>query len=552
MARLPDGWLQAAGISAQRKNVRADAKADSRPMAPAEIGHLLQKGLAQQMKGNLWQAQEHYQAILAHEPNQPDALHLMALIALEAKHAGHAVQMLTRAVAGKPNDPTLRGSMADALIQNNDPAAAERHLRRGLKIAPDNPELLCKLAHARAMLGGEDEAKAMFEAVLARDRSFPSALTGYAKLLANLGESEKAEALYRKALDLGVEQVQALAGLADCRKFTGNPPELATIRALLERKELSASNSIRLCQAAAKIANDIGDYDAAFEYYRSARGLLADDAGKTNYASLYRQVRAIFTPAFFSERKGYGDASEKPVFIVGMPRSGTTLTEQIIASHPRAAGAGEIGIVRKAAISLGFGGADEHAFARRINALKFKESGQIAKQCLAEFGRFSKSAARITDKLPHNFEVLGLIALIFPNAKIVHCRRNPLDTCVSCFLSPLKEGHAYAQDLTALGNYYREYASLMEYWRTTLPIPMLEIDYEALVADTEGEARRLIDFIGLAWDPVCLDFQRNSRAVHTISAAQVREPIYRTSVERWRRYEKHLGPLRQALGDLAT
>ena len=235
-----------------------------------------------------------------------------------------------------------------------------------------------------------------------------------------------------------------------------------------------------------------------------------------------------------------------------MPRSGTTLTEQIIASHPRAAGAGEIGVVRKVAVSLGFGGTDEKAFARSVNALKAKETTHLARQCLAGLERFSKSAARITDKLPHNFEVLGLVALLFPNAKIVHCRRNPLDTCVSCFLSPLKEGHAYAQDLKALGEYYREYASLMDYWREALPLPILDVDYEALVADTEAQARRLIDFIGLEWNPACLDFQASERAVHTISAAQVREPIYRTSVERWRRYEKHLGPLCQGLGDLAT
>ncbi len=235
-----------------------------------------------------------------------------------------------------------------------------------------------------------------------------------------------------------------------------------------------------------------------------------------------------------------------------MPRSGTTLTEQIIAAHPSAAAAGEIGVPNRIAKSLGFGASDEKAFARRISRLKPREVAALAREGLEMLVRFSKTAERITDKLPHNFELLGLIAMLFPRAKIIHCRRNPLDTCVSCFLTPLSEEHAYTHDLSALGEYYRDYAALMDYWRAVLPMPILDVDYELLVADPEGQSRRLVDFVGLDWNPACLEFHAGGRAIHTISRAQVRQPIYDTSIGRWRRYEKHLGPLRAALGDLVS
>jgi hypothetical protein len=324
------------------------------------------------------------------------------------------------------------------------------------------------------------------------------------------------------------------------------------MKALLEKPGLKVSEAIRLSQAAAKICNDIGRYGDEFEYYASAKAILGSTSDSSVYTQRYRTIRSTFTRDFLAARTGFGSSSSKPVFIVGMPRSGTTLTEQIIASHPQAAAAGETGVLRRAAVSLGYGSANEKEFPRRLGAVSASDARNLARQALDLLERFSATAARVTDKLPHNFEVLGMVALLFPRARIIHCRRSPLDTCVSCFLTPLREEHGYAQNLSALGEYYRQYAALMEHWRAVLPMPILEVDYETLVNDLEGQSRRLIDFLGLEWDPACLDFQTSGRAVHTISRAQVRQPVYRTSVGRWRRYEAHLGPLRAALGDLAS
>ena len=312
-----------------------------------------------------------------------------------------------------------------------------------------------------------------------------------------------------------------------------------------------------LCHAAAKIANDVGRYDEAFEFAAAAGRYSGKDFDAVGLARRFEGLKKLFSAEFFAGRESSGDASKQPVFIVGMPRSGTTLTEQIIASHPQASGAGELGAFQVLAKSLGYltpslrnKDADEGEFARRVGALREKEIHAAAGEYLSTLRRVGGDGRRIVDKMPQNFQFAGLIALLFPNAKIIHCRRNPLDTCISCFMSHFVEGHDYSTDLEMLGSYYRQYAALMEHWRQALPIPIHEVRYRVLVADTEGEARKLIAFIGLEWDPACLRYYESKQPIFTNSRVQVRQPVYTSSVERWRRYERHIGPLKAALGDL--
>jgi hypothetical protein len=234
-----------------------------------------------------------------------------------------------------------------------------------------------------------------------------------------------------------------------------------------------------------------------------------------------------------------------------MPRSGTTLTEQIISRHPQAAAGEELKDIAQIAVSLGSRGDHARNFAKRLSKLTRSETRELAGRYLSTLDRISVNAPRVTDKMPQNFLHLGLIALLFPNARIIHCRRDPLDTCLSCFTMHLKDHHhGYAGDLGTLGSYYREYANLMAHWRKVVPVPIHELQYERLIEFPEEESRKLIDFIGLPWDSACLAPHESARPIRTLSRIQVRQPIYRTSVARWRRYEKHLGPLKAALGDL--
>jgi len=232
-----------------------------------------------------------------------------------------------------------------------------------------------------------------------------------------------------------------------------------------------------------------------------------------------------------------------------MPRSGTTLVEQVLASHPAVHGGGELttlaDIVREQA------GLRSCTYPRVLADLEAAEVSALGAEYVRRLRALAPGALRVTDKMPGNFRFLGLIRLALPGARIIHCRRNPVDTCLSCYQQNFHEGHAFTNDLTDLGRYYRAYARLMEQWRRIFPGQFLEVDYEGLVTDFERESRRMLEFAGLPWDDACLRFHQTPRSVDTASRWQVRQPLYRRSVERRRNYERHLGPLREALGDAA-
>jgi len=259
-------------------------------------------------------------------------------------------------------------------------------------------------------------------------------------------------------------------------------------------------------------------------------------------------VIATFGAEFFARTDRAGSQSELPVFIVGMPRSGTTLVEQILASHPMVHGAGELDYMRRIMQTLPERLGVQRPIPECAANIDTALAERIAEEHLQHLREHSASALRITDKTPSNFLRLGLIALLFPKARIIHCQRDPLDTCLSCYFLRFGQGQAFAYDLDDLGRYYRDCARLMEHWRRVLPSPLLEVPYEALVADQEGWSRRLIAFLGLDWDDRCLAFYRSERQVKTASVWQVRQPVYASSIGRWRRYAKHLGPLFAALG----
>ena len=260
------------------------------------------------------------------------------------------------------------------------------------------------------------------------------------------------------------------------------------------------------------------------------------------------RIRAVFTAELMHQKRDLGDPSMIPVFIVGMPRSGTTLVEQILASHPKVFGAGELSEFSKAVTSLGMpNGA--LSFPETVPGLSAEQLRQLGTSYLDAIEAAAPGAERITDKMPANFRFVGLIHLALPNARIIHMRRDPVDTCLSCFSLLFVGDLPYCYDLGELGRYYRAYQTLMEHWRQVLPAGvMLEVQYEEVVADVERQARQIVAYCGLEWDDACLAFYRTQRPIRTSSAAQVRQPIYRTSVGRWKPYRHLLQPLIKELG----
>jgi hypothetical protein len=302
--------------------------------------------------------------------------------------------------------------------------------------------------------------------------------------------------------------------------------------------------------ALGKAFDDIGDAQKAFAHLTTGNRLhrSAHPYNVSDDLEQFAEIARALSPQTFSTLSGAGDPSRRPVFIVGMPRSGTSLVEQILASHPDVWGGGEQTVLERLLIERTPRAVSPLERARSLRDLQVSDLSSLGSDYVAEISKISSGALRVTDKMPLNFRFVGLIHLILPNAQIVHCRRDPLDTCLSCFAQNFSRGQDWSYDLEDLGRYYRGYERLMSHWREqTPPGRLLEISYEALVADLEGESRRLLAFCGLPWDSACLSFHETRRQVRTASVAQVRQPIYPRSVGRAVRYRPYLGPLMAAL-----
>ena len=331
------------------------------------------------------------------------------------------------------------------------------------------------------------------------------------------------------------------------------------LTALEADDSLPAGDAIRVRFALARHHADAGDHARAFQYFRIGNEMRAREAGRHGRTfdraavdGLAERSIALFTPEFFAERGETGAPSERPVFIVGMPRSGTTLVEQILASHHAVFGAGELDAIEAITYRLSSAGRADAAYPDTVAGLDAAACRRLGDAYLERLATLDANAARVTDKMPANFRHLGLIALLLPGARIVHCQRDPLDVCLSCYVQNFTRGNEFSNDLGDIAVTYRAYRRLIDHWRRVLPVPMLDVRYEELVDDQAAVSRRIVDFVDLEWDPACLEFHANRRAVQTSSALQVRRPIYRDSIERWRVYQAELQPLIEALGDDAT
>ena len=330
-------------------------------------------------------------------------------------------------------------------------------------------------------------------------------------------------------------------------------------RVLLERRlaepDLNDADRAKLLFGLAQVCDAKGEYDQAAALLRQANALMltlnrqkGQQYDLDDNARLVEHLIAGFTPAFFERMRGFGLETERPVFIVGLPRSGTTLTEQILAAHSQVYGAGELRLAREDFLALGTQPTDESAFAS-LPGLPADACRRLAQRHLDQLAALNRTADRVVDKMPDNYMYLGLLAALFPRAKFIHCRRDLRDVAVSCWMTHF-ERLCWANDLGHIVARFREYQRLMEHWRTVLPVPMLEVHYEETVADLPGVARRLVEWCGLDWEPACLAFHKSKTPVRTASVIQVRQPVYTRSVGRWRNYQRDLGELFAALTPL--
>lgn len=450
-----------------------------------------------------------------------------------------------RAIELDPRLPEAHLHLGNALLAINEMHAAEAAYRAGLEAAPTHARLHIAYAMAARALGRVDQAAASTRRALALQPDAADAVTLLGSLEIDAGRFEEAEALLRRALAMSPDLPEALIGLTGVRKMTATdaPWREAAERALT--RGVPVAHAIGLHHALGKYCDDVGETDAAFEYHRRGHELARRSRPPYDRAATSARVTrtlAAFDRRSLEELRPSGVASERYVFVFGMPRSGTTLAEQILATHPQVHGAGEV-------LYWQFAADDEYAAPPQQRAATITALGRRYLELLAGL---PATAVRVLDKLPSNFKNLGLIHAALPGARFIHLERDPLDTCLSIYFQGFTAAHAYASDLGDLAHYYLEYRRLMAHWRATLPADiLLEVPYEALVDDPEYWARRMLTHIGLPWDPRCLEYYRTERPVLTASSWQVRQPIGKGSIGRWRRYERQLRQLSEALGDEA-
>jgi len=516
--------------------------------APDKFLTLLQKGIGLQQQRRFAEAEYCYQTVLRDNPRHPDALNLLSTLAIEAKRPDEAIKLSERALRELPKQPLYLNNLGSAHLLARNLVAAEAALQRALRLAPNLVDALCNLGRVNKLLNRSEQALAYYEQALERAPDSSKAQLGLADVLVDLGDSARAVPLYRRLIADGRDVVAALIGLAAAHRFEPADPEPELIEAALVQGQQDLERRNALLHAAGKARADLQQYDTAFAHFAAGKALSGATFNLGLQQERYAALTATLNEAFFAERQGFGVVSEVPIFIVGMPRSGTTLTEQICSSHPEVSGAGELTAIGDLARQLGAQDADPGRYAAQLTSMSAGQSRDLAKRYLEQLRHFGGNAMRITDKMPHNFEHLGLIRLLFPKARIIHCVRDSIDTCVSCFTHHFSVAHGYNTDLAVLGRYYRAYEGLMAHWWKGLPGAIHENSYEALVREQELRSRALIAYLGLEWDPACLDFHNNERLVKTLSKWQVRQPLYATSVAAWKRYEQHLAPLFAALG----
>jgi tetratricopeptide (TPR) repeat protein len=373
--------------------------------------------------------------------------------------------------------------------------------------------------------------------------------------LEEIGDFQGAEGSFRDALRHNPRFAFAHYKLAELLGGKLPQQDLAWQRRLLEEGDLPDAQRLLLHFGLAQVLDARGEYAEAAGHLDRGNALQLSEWRKCGqeydakeYASLVARVIAVWTADFFQQVRGFGLQSEIPVFVVGLPRSGTTLIEQILASHSQVFGAGEIKLAGDTVTALGGKIAD---FSDAFRRLDRPAARRLASQQLETLRAWNPAALRVVDKTPDNYFFLGLLATLFPRAKLIHCRRDLRDVAVSCWMTHFREVR-WANDQQHIASRFHEYQRLMEHWRKVLPAPLLDVDYEETVADLEGVARRLVAFCGLAWEPACLEFYQARRPVRTASAIQVRQPVFKTSVGRWKHYERALAPLFTAMEEEGT
>jgi tetratricopeptide (TPR) repeat protein len=509
---------------------------------------------ALERQGHLQEAAACLSDCLARQPEYAEGHYNLGNVLVAMRRPEEAAVQYEEALRLRPNFAQAYNNLGSIFLGLGKVDEAIERFEQAVRLQPDYVEAQLNLGSAlreRLQLAAAVEA---YQQALRVEPHHARVHNILAEAYLDLGDATQAQIHLREALRDDPAYVLPLLHLAANGFYSAAEPGIEQIKARIKDPQLSRDSASQLHFILGYLLDRVGTSDEAFEHFRQGNALWRSrlQQNGTSYdAESHSQgvdrLIAFFSPEFFQRTRGFGLMTEVPAFIVGMPRSGSTLVEQILSQHSQVHGAGEIKDVGRLVAELPAKLAAADAYPECLAGVTAAMARELGEAHLRQLTRRGGSAARVTDKMLDNLFHLGVLAVLFPQARVIHCRRDARDVCLSCFFQFFK-GLSFTWDLDDLGRCYRDYERLMAHWRAVLPLPMLDVVYEDVVADLETESRRIVAFCGLEWEEPCLRFHENQRLVHTTSRVQVRQPIYTSSVGRWRRYAAHLEPLLQALG----
>ena len=550
----PDIWMMLGALHGQMNNT-AEAISSLRKAIALRPGFAeahYNLGFVLWTQGSFDEALASLQQAVTIKPQYAEAWIVMGSIHGVLGRLDQAEACCRRAIQLRPISVDAYINLANTLLFSGRLQEAAQNYHQAVSLAPPGAQeaaACCGLGTALQFMGKPDEALMYCERALKAEPRNVDAITLAATIAGRKGDTDRADQLLSPLIEAGVNHVNVALAFSDISKSLGRQDEAIAMmeRMLGTLPNISANGRRHLHFQLGKLYDAKGEYDKAFAHYQQGNALKPLTFDPQSQRREMDTLMGIYSPEFMARMPRASIRSERPVFIVGMVRSGTSLVEQILASHPKVFGAGELPDIIQTVLSLHTVLGSEQRYPQCLPLLTQEKMDRLVQQYLGHLATLSPDTTRVIDKMPGNFMHLGLIELLFPDARVIHCMRDPLDTCLSAYFQDFTQNHPYCYDLYNLGAYHKQYQRLMQHWRQVLKLPMLEVQYEELVANQETVTRRMVEFCGLEWDERCLQFHQAKRYVATASYDQVRQPLYNKSAGRWKHYERYLEPLRKGL-----
>ena len=557
------GYQQALKLAPERSRINSKIKRSQQLMQSLDANPQSATGdlsfnpeLAQAKQhhsdGEPEKAEEIYRTILRKNPNHAEAMRLLAAVATVHRKHEDAEILLSRAVSVSPKFSRGWLDLAKTQLELGKYPEAVKSAETLVGLSPDIAESYVALANTQAQSNQTEQAINSYRHALEINKAHPGAFSGLAHQLKTVGRQQEAIDTHRQNIAINPTNAEPYWNLANLKTFRFEDSEVADMEALLEDDSLEDLSHVQLCNSLGLEYEGRKDYERAFNYFQRCNDLhrQSEKYDPIGHEVLISSIKQIFSAEFLSQHQGLGVKDSSPILVVGLPRSGSTLIEQILASHSEVEGTHELSDLAQVVKEIKKGGPKGSHFPENLTTLPNQAWAQIGQKYIDRTLKYRFGSPRFIDKNPNNFIYAGLLKLILPEAKIINARRHPLDSCFGSYKQLFASGQPFSYDLTELGEYYLQYQALMDHWHQVMPTAVLDVDYEMVVSDLDTQVRRILDYCELPFEESCLRFHETDRAVRTASSEQVRQPIYASSVNLWKNYQPYIEELIEVLEPL--